>query len=269
MTTETSVIIWRPTPDVASRARVARFMRGQGIATLPELQRRSVADPEWYWTAVIQDLGIRWLTPYTRVLDASRGPAWPAWFPGGRLNLVDTCVDRHVDAGRGGKPALVWEADDGGTRTLTYAELAAEVARLANALARLGVREGDRVGIFLPMSPEAAIATLAVARLGAIYTPCFSGYGAQAVASRLQDCEATVLITADSFQRRGHLVRMKQTADEAADASPSVRHVVVVRRQGGDVPWISGRDVWWDDVVATGNADAAAAATAADTPLIV
>ncbi len=269
MTTDTSEIIWRPTPDVASGARVARFMRAHGIATLAELQRRSVADPEWYWTAVVRDLGIRWLTPYTRVLDASRGPAWPAWFPGGRLNLADTCVDRHVDAGRGGKPAIVWEADDGSTRTLTYAELAAEVGRLGNALARLGVREGDRVGIFLPMSPEAAIATLAVVRVGAIYTPCFSGFGAQAVASRLQDSEAKVLITADGFHRRGNVVRMKETADEAVAMSPGVERVIVYRRLGRDVPWTAGRDRWWHEETARESDHRVVTAVEADHPCLI
>jgi len=250
MTTDTSEIIWRPTPEVAGRARISRLMRASGVATLAELHRRSVEDPDWYWDAAVRDLGIRWLTPYTRVLDAARGPAWPTWFPGGRLNLADTCVDRHVEAGRGGKAALLWEADDGGTRALSYAELSAEVGRLANALARLGVGEGDRVGVFLPMSPEAAVATLAVVRLGAIYTPCFSGFGAQAVASRLQDCEARVLITADGFLRRGQVVRMKETADEAVALSPSVERVVVARRLGRDVPWTAGRDRWWHEETA-------------------
>ncbi|HSE92724.1 MAG TPA: AMP-binding protein, partial [Methylomirabilota bacterium] len=269
MTTDTSEIIWRPTPDAAARARLSSLMRAQGIATLAELQRRSIADPEWYWTAVVRDLGIRWLTPYTRVLDASRGPAWPAWFPGGRLNLADTCVDRHVDAGRGGKPALVWEGDDGGTRTLTYAELAAEVGRLANALARLGVGEGDRVGIFLPMSPEAAIATLAVVRLGAIYTPCFSGFGAQAVASRLQDSEAKMLITADGFHRRGQVVRMKETADEAVAMSPTVERVIVYRRLGRDVPWRAGRDRWWHEETARQSDQRPVNPVAADHPCLI
>ena len=158
--TESQDIVWRPTPEVAERARITRLMRALGARSLAELQRRSVEDVEGYWNAAVRDLGIRWLAPYDRVLDASRGPAWPVWFPGGRLNLADTCVDRHLDAGRGDKPALIWEGDDGTTRALTYRELAREVNRLAGALRRLGVGEGDRVGIFLPMSPEADRPTL-------------------------------------------------------------------------------------------------------------
>src|SRR5258705_13795803 len=236
MTTETNEIVWRPTPEVAERSRIARFMRAQHISSLAELHARSVADPEWYWDAVVRDLGVRWSRPYDRVLDGSRGVAWPVWFPGGRLNFTDNCVDRHVDAGRGGKPAIVWEGDDGQSRTLTYAELAAEVNRLANALKALGVGEGDRVGIFLPMSPEAAIATLAVVRIGAIYTPCFSGFGAVAVASRLSDCEAKALITADGFYRRGQVVKMKEVADEAGAQGPSGATVRVDRRPGPGAP---------------------------------
>src|SRR5437667_391067 len=200
---------------------------------------------------------------------ATRGPAWPRWFPEGRLNCADNSVDRHLDAGRGGKPAIVWEGDDGSSRTLTYAELAAEVNRLANALKALGVGPGDRVGIFLPMSPEAAIATLAVVRVGAVYTPCFSGFGGQAVASRLQDSEAKVLITADGFFRRGQVVKMKETADEAVALSPSVGRVIVYRRLGREIPWSAGRDVWWHEAVA-GTSDACAALEVeADHPCLI
>jgi acetyl-CoA synthetase len=156
-------------------------------------------------------------------------------------------VDRHLDEGRGAQPALVWEGDDGQTRTLTYRDLAQEVNRLANALRRLGIGEGDRVGVFLPMSPEAAIATLAVVRIGAIYTPCFSGFGATAIAARLQDCEARILITADGFHRRGQVVRMKETADEAVAACPSIEHLLVHRRLGREIPWTPGRDHWWHE----------------------
>jgi acetyl-CoA synthetase len=265
----TESIVWRPSKQHMERSRIARFMRAQGIATLEELQRRSVADLEWYWDAVVKDLGVRWSAPYTRVLDDSRGIEWPTWFPGGRLNFTDNCVDRHVDAGRGAKPAIIWEGDDGQSRTLSYAELAAEVNRLANALKALGVGEGDRVGIFLPMSPEAAIATLAVVKIGAIYTPCFSGFGAGAVASRLSDCEAKVLITADGFHRRGQVVKMKEVADEAVAQCPSVKTVLVYRRLGRDIPWTQGRDRWWHEAVANQSDRAPALAVEADRPLII
>jgi acetyl-CoA synthetase len=265
----TSKIVWRPTAEHMERSRIARFMRSQGIGTLAELQRRSVEDPEWYWDAVVKDLGVRWSRPYTRVLDVSRGIQWPRWFTGGLLNFADNCVDRHIDAGRGDQPAIIWEGDDGQSRTLTYRELLREVNRLANALERLGVGEGDRVGIFLPMSPEAAIATLAVVRIGAIYTPCFSGYGAQAVASRLQDCEAKVLITADGFRRRGQVVKMKETADEAVAASPSIRHVVVYKRLEREIPWTPGRDNWWQELTAKESDACAALPVEADRPCLI
>jgi acetyl-CoA synthetase len=269
MTTETSGIIWRPGPEHLARARIARFMRAQGIGTLQALQTRSVEDPEWYWGAVARDLGVRWSRPYERVLDGSRGVAWPVWFPGGRLNYTDNCVDRHVDAGRGARTAIAWEGDDGQSRTLTYAELAVEVNRLANALRALGVNEGDRVGVFLPMSPEAAIATLAVAKIGAIYTPCFSGFGAGAVASRLADCEARLLVTADGFQRRGQVVRMKETADEAVAQCPSVTTVLVYRRLGREIPWTAGRDRWWHEAVAGQSDRAEALPVEADRPCLI
>jgi acetyl-CoA synthetase len=269
MTADTADIIWRPTAEVAARARITRFMRAHGIGSLAELQRRSVDDMEWYWTAVVRDLGIRWTQPFSRVLDATRGPAWPAWFPGGRLNLTDNCVDRHLEAGRGATPALVWEGDDGQTRTLSYRDLGREVGRLAGALRRLGVAEGDRVGLFLPMSPEAAIAMLAVARIGAISTPCFSGFGAQAVASRLQDCEAKLLITTDGFQRRGHVIPVKETADEAVVACPSVERVLVHRRLGRAIPWNDGRDHWWHEAVAAEPETCPALPVEADRPCLI
>jgi acetyl-CoA synthetase len=264
-----SEILWRPTPEFARKTRLGRFMARHGVDSLATLQRRSVEDPEWYWDAVSKDLGLVWTKPYRRVLDVSRGIAWPRWFEGGEINLAANCVDRHLTGPRRDQPAVIWEGDDGSVRTLTYAELAREVNRLANALRALGVQPGDTVGIFLPMSPEAAIAILAVVRIGAIYTPCFSGYGAQAVASRLQDCEAKVLITADGFQRRGQRIAMKRTADEAVAMSSSIRHVIVHRRAGGDVPWTPGRDHWWDEIVASQSDDAPALAVDADRPCLI
>src|SRR5216110_1994359 len=135
-----SEIVWRPTREYVERSRIGRFMRAHQIGSLEALQRRSSEDPEWYWDAVVRDLGVRWTKPYTRVLDAARGIEWPRWMPGGLLNFTDNCVDKNLDAGRGDKPAIIWEGDDGQSRTLSYRELAREVNRLANALRRLGVR---------------------------------------------------------------------------------------------------------------------------------
>ena len=243
-------IAWHPPPDALERSRIGRFMREHGIRSLPELQRRAVSEPAWYWDAVVRHLGVHFSREYGAVLDASRGLAWPSWFRGGLINVSENCLDRNLDAGRGDRLALSWESDDGATRTVTFQALATEESRLANGLRRLGVAAGDRVGVFLPMSPESAAAILAVARLGAVAVPCFSGYGAQAVASRLGDCAAKALVTADGFLRRGQLVKTKEIADEAVRATPSVEHVVVVRRVGGEVPWTPGRDVAWHDLVA-------------------
>ncbi|MBI1727112.1 MAG: AMP-binding protein, partial [Candidatus Rokubacteria bacterium] len=264
-----SEIIWRPTPERIERARLTKFMRAHGLASLDALQRRSVDDPEWYWDAVSKHLGFRWMKPYSRVLDTSRGIAWPRWFEGGLMNLSDNCVDRHVDAGRGEQPAIIWEAEDGEVRTWTYRELSRDVNRLANVLTRLGVGAGDSVGLFLPMSAEAAIAIMAICRIGAIYSPSFSGYGAQAVAARLQDCDAKVLITADGFPRRGQTVKMKEVADEAATLSPSVKHLLVLKRLGRDVPWTPGRDVWWHEALARESEECPALPVDADRPCCI
>ena len=261
-------IIWRPTAEVAARARIARFMAAHGIGSLEALHKRSIDDTEWFWDAVVRDIGLEWIAPYTRVLDESRGIAWPRWFDGGLMNLSANCVDRHLTE-RGDRPAIIWESESGATHTLTFAELAREVNSLAHALRDLGVGEGDRVGIYLPLGVEAVVATLAVVRIGAVYTPCFSGYGAQAVASRLVDCEAKLLITADGFHRRGQLVKMKQTADEAAALSPTVERMLVVRRAGVDVPWTDGRDRWWHEAIAGKPDDCAPVAVEADRPCLI
>ena len=266
---DTTQVVWRPTPEVIERSRLARFMKKLQVPSIEALQKRSIEEPEWYWDAVVRDLGLRWTQPYTRVLDESRGVAWPRWFEGGLLNFADNCVDRHLDAGRGAHPAVIWEGDDGTTRTLTYAELGREVNRLANALRRLGVAKGDRVGIFLPMSPDAVIATLAVLRLGAIYTPCFSGFGAQAVVSRVQDAEAKVLITADGFLRRGQVVKLKETADEAVAQCPSVKTVLVYKRLGREIPWNASRDRWWHESVERESDRCEPVAVEADHPALI
>jgi acetyl-CoA synthetase len=273
--TRTDEIIWRPDPDVAARTRIARFIARHGVPSLEALQQRSVENIEWYWDAVAHDLGWAWVQPYRTVVDLTRGIQWPRWFVEGRMNLAANCVDKHLGGWLRDQPAVISEAEDGTVRTLTYAELSREVGRLANALRRLGVGEGDTVGVFLPMSQEAAIAILAVSRIGAIYVPCFSGFGAQAVATRLQDCDAKVLLTADAFARRGNLIAMKRTADEAVAQCSSIQQVLVHRRTqatiraNADTPWTTERDVWWHDAVARESPDCEPRAVEADHPALI
>ena len=225
-------IAWRPTADIIARSRLTAFMRRHGIADLATLLDRSVTDLEWFWRAVFDDLGIEFYEPFTQVVDLSRGPAWARWCVDGRLNIVHNCLDKWAGTATDGLAAVRCEGEEGVVHTLTYAELRAATNRCANGLRELGVRKGDRVALFLPMGPELAAAFFAIAKIGAVVLPLFSGYGADAVAARLQDAEATVLITADGFWRRGQRVEMKQVADAAVSASPSVRHVVVVSRLG-------------------------------------
>jgi acetyl-CoA synthetase len=242
-------VVWEPTPEVVRMSRLRRFMDEHGIPDFTALLERSNNDIEWFWDAVVKDLGIEFQWPYDRVLDTSDGVEWSRWFPGGRLNIAVSCLDRHLHGVSSNKQALVWEGEPGDVRRLTYAELNGEVCRFASALARLGVRKGDRVGIFLPMSPEVVIALLGCAKIGAVFIPLFSGYGPQAVAARLNDGEAKLLVCADGFYRRGSVVEMKEVADAALVSCPSVEKVIVHRRVGREIPWHHGRDLVWDHVV--------------------
>lgn len=247
-------IVWSPAGDSIERANVTRFMRRHGISAYEELVERSQRDVEWFWDAVVEDLGIEFARPYRQVLDESDGKPWARWFSGGSINLAFNCVDRWADR-TPEKAAVIWEGEDGTVRIVSYAELRTMANRLAHGLRSLGVERGDTVGVFMPMAPETVAVTLACAKLGAVYLPIFSGYGAEAVATRLRDSDAKVLVTADGTSRRGSLVPMKETADEAVALSPTVERVLVWRRLGReDLPWEGGRDVWWDELL-EGRAD--------------
>ena len=242
-------VIWEPTPEVIERSRLRRFMDQHGIAAWEDLLERSTSDPEWFWDAVVRDLDVRFRRPYDRVLDLSQGVQWARWFPGGEMNIADSCLDKWLEGPSAERSAIVWEGEPGEVRRLTYRELRTEVARFTEALRGLGVERGDRVALFMPMTPEVAIATLACASLGAVVLPLFSGYGATAISSRLNDAEAAVLVCADGFYRRGQVVPMKETADQAVASAPSVRHVVMFRRVGREVPWTAGRDHDWAELI--------------------
>jgi acetyl-CoA synthetase len=240
-------VAWRPEPAAAEASRLARFLRATGEPSLDALQARAAADPAWFWGAAADDIGVAWQRRPREVLDLSAGRAWARWWTGAAFDWTWAAVEPRAGRDPDGE-ALTWEGEDGSVRRLSNGQLRDAVTASADRLAALGVGHGDRVGILLPMLPETVIAVLAVARLGAIFTPIFSGYAAPAIASRLVDCEAKLLITADGFLRRGAWVDLKSVADAAVAAAPSVQRVLVVRRAGDalNVPWSEGRDAWWD-----------------------
>ncbi|MFO7247832.1 MAG: AMP-binding protein [Bacillota bacterium] len=261
--------VWYPTPEYVRNTRLAQWMKALGFDDYDAFYAASIRDVAWFWGEAEKALGIAWFAPYRHVLDVSRGPAWPEWFVGGRLNAAHNAVDKWLDdpAARC-RPAIVWEGEEGRTRIITYDELAAWVSRVAFGLKRLGIEKGDRVALYLPMLPETVVAMLAAAKIGAVVMPAFSGFGADAVAKRLESAQAKVLITADGFYRRGRVVPMKEEADRAVDQALCVERVVVVRRTGRAIPWREGRDLDWRELEVEGGHVAAAPMDSAD-PLLI
>ena len=208
-------IAWRPTPEYTNRSRLKNFMAQHNITTLDELIQRSTTDLEWFWTAVLRDLGIEFYQPYSKILDTSAGIQWARWCVGGKMNIVHNCLDKWIGTPVQNRAALRWEGQDGRTRVLTYGDLHREVNRLASGLRDLGIREGDVVGLYMPMIPEIAIGLFAIAKLGAIILPLFSGYGVDALTTRLSDAAAKALLTCDGYYRRGQAVHMKAVVEAA------------------------------------------------------
>lgn len=241
--------VWTPSEAYTRGSHLERLMKQLGLPDYDALFAFSIEQPGAFWKATLEQMGIEWFEPYRDFVDLSRGPMWPEWFPGGKLNLAHNATTRHAAGERARQLALIWEGENGAVVRLTYRELERQVAQAAAALRELGVGRGDRVGLYLPMLPETAVAFLAVARIGAIAIPIFSGYGAQATATRLADAGARLLVTADGFLRRGRVVPMKPVADEALAAAPSVEKVLVVKRVDGGYPMQEGRDLWWDEAV--------------------
>ncbi len=266
-------VLWEPAPEVVEHSRLRRFMDSHGVSGLPELMERSTSDLEWFWDAAVKDLGIDFYRGYDRVVDTSDGIPWTRWFPGAEMNIIASCLEQHVRGPARDKVALIWEDEAGEVRRLTYADLDREVDRVARALRGLGVEAGERVGIFMPLCPEVAIAVLACAKLGAVFIPLFSGYGAGAIADRLNDGGVKLLVCADGFRRRGQVVAMKEVADEALLRCPSVEHLVVHRHVHREMPWKHGRDRLWETLVEDAAGPTAepleAARLEAESPLMV
>jgi acetyl-CoA synthetase len=246
-------VIWTPSEEVLERANVVRLMRRHGFDDYWKLVERSQHEPEWFWPAAIEDMGLEFFSPWEQVADLSRGPEWATWFVGSKVNIAWNCVHRWAER-RPDATAAVSLGEDGARRELSYAEFSREVTRLAEALVRLGGREGDRVAIFLPMSQEVAIASHACAHIGAIQVPIFSGFAAPAVAQRLQASEAKVVITRRTSLRRGREVPMLEILEQARQEAPAVEHVVLAP---------------WDELVADSPGELPPAELDAETPYLL
>lgn len=256
-------IAWKPSEEQIQRSRMMRFAREHGIETYDELTARAASVPEWFWDAVSTELGLVWTEPYSQTVDMRDGLPWPRWFVGGRMNYVTSAVDRWL-GDRADALALIWEGDDGSVVEYTFAELSLHVKQAANALKAAGVKRGDRVGLYLPMIPQTAVAMLACGYIGAVIIPIFSGYGAEAAAKRIHDASVSTLITADGFHRRGKLIPMKPNADQAAEMAGTIERLITVTHSGNDVPWDDDRDLRWEELIAAASSECEPADTRGD-----
>jgi acetyl-CoA synthetase len=244
------------------------FSKHAHIKSLEEYEamyKKSIEDPEAFWAGIAKEL--HWFKPWDKVLEWNLPSA--RWFVGGKMNLSYNCLDRHVHSGHAGKTAIIWEGEPGEVRRLTYAELHAEVQRFANGLKALGIKKGDRVAVYMGMTPELAIAILACARIGAIHSVIFGGFAANAIADRVNDCGCVAIITQDTSYRRGNEVQLKRTVDEAMPACHTVDHVIVYKRTGSPVNMVTGRDWWWHDIVANAPTECAAEPLDSEDPLYI
>ena len=262
-------VVWRPSEQYLQHSRLKGFMERHGLATLEELMERSTTDIAWFWEAVFQDLAIEFYEPYRQVVDLSQGVQWPVWCVGAKLNIVHNCLDKWIGTPAQDRIAVRWEGEEGAVRLLTYRELYHQVNRLASAMRDAGLGKGDVVGLYMPMQPEIVVALLAIAKIGAVILPLFSGFGPGAIATRLTDAAAKALFTADGMVRRGNPLPMKEIADRALADVPSVEKVIVCRRIGMNVSMRAGRDAWWDDFVTGHPAEAPTERTGAEDLLMI
>ncbi len=231
--------LFPPPPEFSAHARI------QSLEQYEELYKQSIDDPETFWANAASEL--HWFKKWDKVLDWNL--PWAKWFVGGQINLSYNCVDRHALSERANKTAILWEGEPGEVRRLTYAELHAEVQKFANALKSLGIKKGDRVAVYMGMTPELAIALLACARIGAVHSVIFGGFAAQAIADRVNDSSCVAILTQDTSFRRGTEIKLKATVDEAVKLCPTVRNVVVYKRSGSPINMVTGRDWWWHSLV--------------------
>jgi acetyl-CoA synthetase len=251
--------VFPPSPEFSAHAHI------KSLEEYETLYKQSIEDPETFWAGVASEL--HWFKKWDKVLEWDL--PWAKWFVGGQFNLSYNCVDRHALGERANKTAIIWEGEPGEVRRLTYAELHTEVQRFANALKAMGIHKGDRVAVYMGMTPELAIALLACARIGAVHSVIFGGFAANAIADRVNDCSCVAIITQDTSYRRGTEIQLKRTVDEAMPACPTVKNVIVYKRTGSPVHMVTGRDWWWHDLVANAPTDCPAEPLDSEHPLYV
>ncbi len=251
--------LFPPAPEFSAMAHI------QSLEQYEALYKQSIDNPEAFWAGVAGDL--HWFKPWEKVLEWDLPTA--RWFVGGQLNLSYNCVDRHALGARRDKTALIWESEPGEIRRLTYAELHGEVQKFANALKSLGIKKGDRVAVYMGMTPELAIALLACARIGAIHSVIFGGFAANAIVDRVNDSGCVAILTQDGSYRRGNEILLKRTVDEAMSACHTVKHVIVYRRTGSPVTMVEGRDHWWHELMAQRRARLPRRAMDSEDPLYI
>ncbi len=230
---------------------------------------RSTEDVAWFTDAILKYLDIQFREDYEKVVDLSKGIAWPQWCIGAKMNIAHNCLDKYIGTAVESQDALIWEGEDGETRSLSYGELYLEVNKAANALRSLGLGKGDAIGLFMPMVPEIAVALLAIAKIGGIILPLFSGFGESAIVDRLGDADAKALFTVDGAFRRGRIIPMKPVADKAAERIPTLKHMIVLNRANNPVNMEDGRDFWWADVVSGQSGTCSTEMTDAEDPLMI
>jgi acetyl-CoA synthetase len=251
--------VFPPPAEFSAKARI------KSLEEYEALYKQSIEDPEKFWAGAAREL--HWFKPWDKVLEWNL--PWAKWFVGGKLNLSYNCVDRHALGERAQKTAIIWEGEPGEIRRLTYAELHKEVQKFANALKSLGIQKGDRVAVYMGMTPELAIALLACARIGAVHSVIFGGFAANAIADRVADCGCVAIITQDTSYRRGNEIKLKATVDEAMPACHTVKHVIVYRRTGTQVNMVAGRDHWWHELVAKAAEECPAEPMDSEDPLYI
>lgn len=236
--------VFKPSKEFVEQTNVKQWMNKHGIKNYDELLKKT-GDYEWFWEEMAEEL-LNFYEPYDKVLEWDS--PWAKWFVGGKYNIVHDALDKHAKGPEKDKVAYYFEGEPGDTKKLTYHDLYVEVNKLANAMKKLGIEKGDRVGIYMPMIPELPIAMLACAKLGAIHSVVFSGFSANAFRERVNDCEAKLVITCDSFYRRGKKIQLKEQTDEALEDAPTVEHSIVYQRTGDEVNWNEDRDLWWHEL---------------------